>query len=88
MGPTAGSTLSWCAMAHQKSRSLKIRLRPPDEDALGAIAEKMKLDRASCIRFLVLEKARALGLLPSTADPSAIPVDVAELDVPPKPKAR
>lgn len=44
-----------------------VRLRPEPDAALDAIARELGLDRSSTIRFLVMEKARALGL-PVRAD--------------------
>lgn len=54
-------------MPRQKSRSMVVRLRPEPDAALDAIARELGLDRSSTIRFLVMEKARALGL-PVRAD--------------------
>jgi hypothetical protein len=57
-------------MVHQKSRVTTLRLRPTDDDALDAVAAALRLDRSSAIRFLVFEKARALGLpLPTSLEP-------------------
>jgi hypothetical protein len=41
---------------------MNLRLPPTADDALGKVAALLKLDRSSCIRYLVMEKARALGL--------------------------
>jgi hypothetical protein len=58
---------------------MNLRLPPTADDALDAVAASLGLDRSSCIRFLVMEKARALGLpLP--------PVSEKEPETPPVPE--
>jgi antitoxin component of RelBE/YafQ-DinJ toxin-antitoxin module len=51
---------------------MHVRLRPAADDALDAVAASLGLDRSNAIRFLVFEKARALGLpLPTGSNPPA-----------------
>jgi hypothetical protein len=50
------------AMVRQKSRLMRVKLPPAADDALGKVAAHLALERSSALRFLVLEKARALGL--------------------------
>lgn len=46
-----------------------LRLKPAPDAALDAVAKQLGLNRTSAIRFLVLEKARAMGLtLPESDD--------------------
>jgi hypothetical protein len=58
-------------MPHEKSRPMTLRLRRDTDDALDALAAELRLDRSNTLRFLVHEKARALGILPSGAAKSA-----------------
>lgn len=56
-------------MPRQKTRSMILRLKPAPDAALDAVAKQLGLNRTSAIRFLVLEKARAMGLtLPDESD--------------------
>lgn len=49
-------------MVRQKSRLMRVKLPPAADDALGQVAAHLKLDRSSALRFLVMGKARELGL--------------------------
>lgn len=56
-------------MAHEKSHLMTLRLRRDTNAALDAIATELCLDRSATLRFLVHEKARALGIkLPTVSD--------------------
>lgn len=61
-------------MVRQKTRPMTLKLPPVTDDALGAIADALKLDRSATLRFLVHEKARALGLLTLRTE-APMPVD-------------
>lgn len=59
-------TLSFWEMPKQKSRPMTLRLPEQADEALDAVARELGLDRSSTLRFLVLEKVRAMNLpLPS-----------------------
>jgi hypothetical protein len=60
------------------------RFPPPAESALDAVATALGLDRSATIRFLVLEKARALGLGAVSSFGGSAP----EADCRPKPRRR
>jgi hypothetical protein len=49
-------------MVRQKSRLMRVKLPPATDDALGKVAAALKLDRSSALRFIVMGKARELGL--------------------------
>jgi hypothetical protein len=71
----------WNDMAQQKTRPMTLRMPEPTHDALDAVAAALGLDRSSCIRFLVHEKQRVLGLKSPSAGACAAPPDE-----PPEPK--
>jgi hypothetical protein len=50
-------------MGHEKSRNRTTRFRQADDDALDAVAGALGMERSDAIRFLIHEKARALGVV-------------------------
>ena len=62
------------------ARPTTVRFPELVDDALDALAEHYALDRSSMLRFLVMEKARALGLVQK--------VDAATAATSPEPKPR
>jgi hypothetical protein len=60
------------------SKPFTLRLTQPAEDALDAVAEHLGLDRSSLIRFLILQKARELGLVPNKLRAAAERADTPE----------
>jgi len=60
-------------MPKQKIRPMTLRLSEQADEALDAVARELGLDRSSTLRFLVLEKARAMNLPPTTRAPVVPP---------------
>lgn len=57
-------TLGSSGMAkNEKCRPMTVKWPPAADAALEALAAELALDRSATIRFVVMEKARAMGLL-------------------------
>lgn len=70
-------------MGHEKSRNHTTRFRRHDDDALDAVAGALRMERSDAIRFLIHEKARALGLtVPAARVETPAPPEVAPAPAP------